>query len=97
MATVSEVKAGLDNIAQAIRTERQAMKSAKARIGTGQSNLNLLPTIFADAIAEINGYTPTGPMETLAQDELTKLTTEYLALVAEAETTITALASITEF
>jgi hypothetical protein len=97
MATTSEVKAALDDIAKSIRTERQAMTSAKARIATGQANLNALTTIFADAIAEINGYTPSGAMETLSQDELAKLTTEYVALRNEASTAVTALASITEF
>ncbi len=97
MATASEVKAALDDIAQAIRAERQAMKNAKARIATGQSNLNLLATVFSDAIATINGYTPTGAMEELAKDELAKLTAEFIALQTQAGTAVADLADITEF
>ena len=97
MATISEIKAGLDDIAQTIRTERQAMKSSKARISSGQGNLNLLPTVFADIIADINGFTPTGAFEELAKDELAKLTAEYLALVSDAGDAVTVLNDITEF
>ncbi len=97
MATSSEVKAALNDIAQSIRTERQAMKNAKARIAAGQGNLNALPTVFADAIAEINGFTPTGAMETLAQDELVKLTTEFTALKSDAALAVADLGNRTEF
>ena len=95
--STSTVKAALNDIAQSIRTERQAMKNAKARIATGQSNLNALPTIFAEAIAEINGFTPTGAMETLAQDELIKLTTEFQTLKADAALAVSDLGNRTEF
>jgi len=97
MATVSEVKAALDDISQSIRTERQALKNAKARIAAAQGNLSGLPTIFSDAIAEINGYTPAGAMETLAQDELSKLTTEFQALRDDAGLAVTDLGNRTEF
>ena len=97
MATSSEVKAALDDIAQSIRTERQAMANAKARIATGQGNLNLIPTTFSDALATINAYTPTGDFESLSKDELAKMTTEFTALVSQAGDAVTALSSITEF
>ena len=83
MATTSEVKAAMNDIATIINTERQAFASAKARIQTCSGNLGLIPTTFADAIAEIDGYTPTGAFETLAQDEKAKLATEFIALRAE--------------
>ena len=97
MATSSEVKAALDDIAQSIRTERQAMKNAKARIATGQSNLNLIPTVFTDALATINAYTPTGDFESLAKDELAKMTTEFVALISDASLAVTDLENRTEF
>ena len=97
MATSSEVKAALDDIAQSIRTERQAMSNAKARIATGQGNLNLIPTTFADAIATIDGFVPTGEFESLSKDEFAKMTTEFLALRSEAGDAVTALSAITEF
>ena len=89
MATTSEVKAALDDISQSIKTERQAFASAKARIQTASGNLGLIPTTFADVIAEINGYTPTGAFETLAKDEKAKLQTEFLALKADIDALIT--------
>ena len=88
MATTSEVKAALDDISQSIKTERQAFASAKARIVTASGNLGLIPTTFADAIATINAYTPTGAFETLAKDEKAKLQTEFLALKAEIDALI---------
>ena len=88
MATTSEVKAGLDDIAQTIKTERQAFASAKARIQTASGNLGLIPTTFADVIATINAYTPTGAFETLSQDEKAKLQTEFVALKAELDALI---------
>ena len=97
MATSSEVKAALDDISQTIRTERQALKNAKARFAVAQGNLNALPIVFEDAISEINGFTPTGAMETLAQDELAKLTIEFQALRDDAALAVTDLGNRTEF
>ena len=88
MATTSEVKAALDDIAQTIKTERQAFASAKARIQAGSGNLAAIPTVFADVIADIDGYTPTGAFETLAKDEKGKLATEFTALKADIDTLI---------
>ncbi len=97
MATSSEVKAGLDDIAKTIRTERQAMKNAKARIAAGQSNLDLIVTTFSDVLSEINGFTPTGEFEALSKNELAKLTTEFIALRDEAVTAVDSLSGLTEF
>ena len=97
MATISEVKAGLDDIATTIRTERRALVNAKVRIATAQNNLAAIPTIFADVIAEIDGYTPTGEFEALTQDEKAKLQTEFVALRNAAGMGVTALVGITEY
>jgi hypothetical protein len=94
---ISNVKAALDDIAQSIRTERQAMTNAKARIATGQNNLNALPTTFQEAIAEITAYEGVDAFEALSKDELAKLTTEFLSLVSDADAAVTALESIAEF
>lgn len=97
MATSSEVKAALDDIAKSIRTERQALVNAKARVTTAQSNLNAIPTTFADALGVINAYTPIGSFETLCKDELAKMTTEFQALVADTSLAVTDLGNRTEF
>jgi hypothetical protein len=97
MATSSEVKAALDDISQSIRTERQSLKNAKARIATAQNNLNSIPTVFSDALATIGAYTPVGDFESLAQDELSKMTTEFIALRNDAALAVTDLGNRTEF
>ena len=94
MATPSEVKAGLDDIAATIRTERQALKNCAARVSVALANLNAIPTTFAALIAEIDGYTPTGAFETLAQDEKAKLQTEFTSLKNKAQTAKTGLDAI---
>ena len=82
MATMTQVKTGLDSIATTINTERQAFASAKARIQAASGNLALITTTFADVIATIDNYAPDGAFETLAKDEKAKLTTEFVALKA---------------
>lgn len=95
--SISTVKAGLDDIATSIRTEKQAMASAKARITAGQSNLNALASVHAETIAEINGYSSSDAFEVLSKDELAKLTTEFIQLFNGAASAVTALEPITEF
>lgn len=97
MATTSEVKKALDDIASIISNERKACTAAKNRLSVAITNLTAIPSTFSGVIAEINGYTPTGAFETLAKDEAAKLTTEYQGLKAAAEDAESDLSSITEF
>jgi len=82
MATASEVKAGLDEMAAAIAAVRTRYASAKSNITGGSAALGNIPTKYADVIATIDGYAPLGAFETLAKDEKSKLASEYLALKA---------------
>lgn len=91
MATTSEVKAGLDDIAQRIREAINNMTAAKVRLQTAKDDLAALPTDYGDVVATINGYTPTGALETLAQDELAKLTAEFVALSSSIDAAIASL------
>lgn len=97
MATISEVKNGLAEVAQVIETERKKAKSAKATITAVENNLASIGSRYNKLITEVNGYTPTGAFETLAQDELDKLTSEFQTLKTAVTTAKTALAAITEF
>lgn len=98
MATVTEVNRALADFEQTIMTERAALKNAKARMATGEGNLNLIPTVFADAIATINAYTGTDAHVVLSKDLLSKYTAEYLALKSDATAAKDWLAAnITEF
>lgn len=91
MATTSEVKAALDSIADQIAGAIRMRSQAKAQLLAARNQLAAIPTTFADAISEINGYTPTGAFETLAQDEKAKLQTEFTALKSALETELTDL------
>jgi hypothetical protein len=91
MATISQVKAGLDEIAKLIRNATSVRESAKANLLNSRNQLENLPTQFSDVIAEIDGYSPTGAFETLAKDEKAKLQTEFVALKSALETELTAI------
>lgn len=95
MATASEVKAGLDDIAAAIRASRQQAIRAKAQISTADSALAGLPITFADVVATINGYDAgAGPFEALAKAELARLVVEYQALKVKTDDAKSDLAAI---
>ena len=93
MATISEVKQGLDEIAAKIRAVQKRYADAKSSIQAGSTALGSIQTDYADIITEINGYTPTGAFETLAKDEKGKLQTEFVALKA----VIDAIIAVAEF
>ena len=93
MAT-SQVKADLDNIAREISNELGSIAGAITTLQGIDGRLGSLPANFSSSISEINGYTPTGSFETLAQDELAKLTTEFQAARTAVSNAITALQSV---
>jgi hypothetical protein len=93
MATTSEVKQGLDDIAETIRRASKRYANAKTQIELAATELGQIPVTYADVVAEINTYTPTGAFETLAKDEKAKLTTDFQALKA----TIDALTATVEY
>lgn len=94
MATSSEVKAGMDNIAQSISSSRAVVKEAIELLGQAKESLNGIPANYADVLATITAYVPTGEAETLYKDELANMTVEFLALVAEVEGAETELAGV---
>jgi len=98
VATSSEIKSGLDSISAAISSERQALKSSKARINLALTALTNIPTntAFTDVIATINAFSPatTDPFEQLAIAELAKLTAEFQSLKPKAQTAVNGLATI---
>ena len=91
MATTSEVKAGLNAIAGAIATSRNKVNGAIIRLEEARTDLQSIPTAYVDVRTTIQAFTPTGEMESLAQDELNKLTTEFTTLVSDITNAITAL------
>lgn len=91
MATVAEVKEGLDQIAQTIAKAQARRDRGKADLIAARTMLADLPALYADVIATINAYSPVGAFETLAKDERSKLQAEFLALKAALETELTAI------
>ena len=94
---VTDVVKAQDEMADYIARERRAAATAKARISAAISNLNELPTIYSDEIAEINGYAPSGAHETLAKNRHALMVSEYQALITALQQAETCLAPITEF
>ena len=90
MATTSEVKAGLDEIAQRIRSTRKNYGLAKDAIVKARDGLVAIPTQYDAVIAAINGYAGVDAFEALSKDELAKLTTEFIALRDDINALITA-------
>jgi len=83
MATYVEVDAALDAIANKIASGRSRFDRAKARMQEISVELGNIPTDFSEELAEIDGFTPTGEVETLAKDRKAKYAQEFLALRAE--------------
>ena len=88
MATTSEVKAGLDEIAASIAAVRSRFASSKSSIEGGSAALGNIPTKYADVIATIDGYTGVDTFEDLAQAEKARLATEFVALKADLDALI---------
>ena len=97
MATASEVKAGLDDISQSIRTERQAAKAAVARLVAAYTKLGNLATTFSDVVTTIQAYPSDGsetPVQALQTQELADLTAEFQALRTNLNTINTAASAV---
>ncbi len=86
MSTTSEVKAGLDSIAGQIAGAQRLEAQAINGLLTARNQLAGIPTQYAEVLATIDGFTPTGPFEEMTKDEKGLLATEFLALKAALET-----------
>jgi hypothetical protein len=85
MASYSEVKVGLDDVAAIIREQKAVMLKAKSNAALASAALADLPTEFADVIATINAYGTANASEALSKADLAKLTTEFQALKSLAD------------
>ena len=88
MATTSEIKTGLDAIAQSIAAQRKIMKTIKSSGGNVSDELANIPTAYVDVIATVNAFAvdTTDAFEKNAMAEFAKLTTEFQALKSKADT-----------
>lgn len=89
MASYSEVKAGLDDVATVIREQKAVMLKAKSNAALASTALADLATDFADVVATINAYGTSNAAEAAAEAaakaELGKLVAEYTALKGVAD------------
>jgi len=89
MATTSQVKAGLDEIAKQIRESRELYDRMKARIVSQRDALDAIPGTYGAVLAEIEAYTGADAFETVSKAELARLTTEFVALRASIQNLVT--------
>lgn len=85
MATSSEVKAGLDEVANKIRDQRAVVIKARQQASAASAALAGLPTQYGDVVSTVNAYGTADAFEANAKAELAKLTTEFNALKAAAD------------
>ena len=85
MASYSEVKAGLDDVAGIIREQKAVMLKVKSNAGLAAAALAGLSAQYADLIATINAYGTTNAAEALSKADLAKLTSEFQALKSLAD------------
>ena len=95
--TYTEVSSGLETVKDAIVNSRNALRKLKADFAQQSGVLAGIPTVYQDLITTINGYAPSGAVETLSKDELAKYSAEFVALKNAADAATAALAAITEF
>lgn len=85
MATSSEIKAGLDDIAKIIREQRAKVLGYKSDASVVSGVLAAIPTTYADVIATVQAFGTTNAFEANAKAEAAKLAAEYTALKAVAD------------
>lgn len=85
MASYSEVKAGLDDVAGIIREQKAVMVKVKSNAALAAAALAGLPAQYADLITTINAYGTTNAAEALSKADLAKLTSEFQALKSLAD------------
>ncbi len=91
MSTATQVDAALDAVAQLTGGSTNQLAQGKAILLSARNQLANIGTQFADEIATIQAYTPTGPFEELAKDRFTKYQADKQALQATLETALDAL------
>ena len=85
MATSSQVKTALDDIAGIISIQRAVLEKAIQNASAASAVLAAIPTTYVDVIATINAFGTTDAFENLAKAEKAKLQAEFTALKADAD------------
>ena len=87
MATASEIKSGMDDIAVRIAEQRAVVNKAKSNAQLASDALGAIATDYADVIASIDAFAANSAdyFERLAKAEKAKLQAEFVALKAVAD------------
>jgi len=85
MATYSEIKTGLNKIAQTIADQKAVMAKAKTNAANASTTLAALASDYGDVITTINGFGTSNAAEAACKAELAKLTAEFNALKTKAD------------
>ena len=87
MATASEIKSGMDDIAVRIAEQRAVVNKAKSNAQLASDELSAITTDYADVIASIDAFAAnsTDYFERLAKAEKAKLQAEFVALKVVAD------------
>ena len=87
MATASEIKSGMDDIAVRIAEQRAVVNKAKSNAQIASDALGAIAADYADVIATIDAFAAnsTDYFERLAKAEKAKLQAEFVALKAQAD------------
>lgn len=85
MATASEIKVGMDEIASIVAQQRAVLLKAQQNAGAASTVLADLPTTYADLIATVTGWSNGNAYQNAVKAELAALGTEYNALKSSAD------------
>lgn len=88
MASTSEVKSGLNEVAQIIADQRAVLAKAQQNAANASAALAAISTDYSDVAATINAYGTTNAFEALSKAEFAKLQTEFTALKSAADSIV---------
>lgn len=77
MATISQVEAGLDSIAERINSARATMSKVQSNALGASEALAAITTDFADVIATVQAYGTSNAYDAATKAKFTKMVTEY--------------------
>jgi len=87
MATPSQIKSGLDQIAVLITEQRAVVEKAQSNAANASAALAAIATDYADVITTIDAFAvnSTDYFERMAKAEKAKMQAEFIALKADAD------------
>ena len=94
MATYSEIKAGLDEIAKQNEQSRKDIERSKSLLSQAESQLNSMPTVYAAFVVDVDSAATANPAVEafqIAKSEKDELVSDFQALKTRATAIIAAV------